>query len=293
MDLYRTKVVIDRLGFPEDPRWHAGSLWFSDMDDKAVMKVLPTGSLDKVTTVEGTPSGLGWAADGTLLVVSMSEQKLLEIHPARTSVRADLSRLASFHCNDMVIDDESRAYIGTFGFDFDGLAPFHPGQVLLVPPAGPPRIAADGLSFPNGLAMTPDKKTLVVAETLGERLTAFDILPDGNLVNQRTWAELPGTAPDGICLDDEGALWVASPISGAVFRVREGGEVLAKVQVASQPYACRLGGVDRLTLFVTTSYPLASLFRLKSLPTPSHHDVGGRLGRIESVTVEVPGAGYP
>jgi sugar lactone lactonase YvrE len=293
MDHYRTSVVIDRLGFPEDPRWHEGALWFSDMDAKLVMRLLPTGVLEKVAAVQGIPSGLGWAPDGTLLVVSMSEQKLLEVYPEGIKVRADLSGLASFHCNDMVVDDEGRAYIGTFGFDFDSLAQFHPGQVLLVPPGGAPRVAADGLSFPNGLAITPDKKTLIVGETLGGRLTAFDILPDGSLASQRTWAELPGEAPDGISLDDEGAVWVASPVSGAVLRVREGGEILAKVVVSSQPYACRLGGANRRTLFVTTSYPLASLFQLKSLPLPPRDATGGKQGRIESVTVGVPGAGYP
>jgi sugar lactone lactonase YvrE len=288
-----TEVVLDNLGFPEDPRWHDGSLWFSDMDARVVMRWNPQGTLEEVVQVPGIPSGLGWTPEGKLLVVSMAERMLLEVVMGGASVRADLSDLASFHCNDMVVDDEGRAYIGTFGFDFAALSPFQPGQVLLVTPDGQARVAADSLSFPNGLAITPDKRTLLVGETLGERITAFDILADGSLARRRIWAELRGGAPDGISLDAEGALWVASPINGRVYRLAEGGAILDQVAVESQAYACRLGGPDGNTLFITTSYPLGSLFHLKSLPSPAIDETKVVPGRIEWVKVDVPGAGFP
>jgi sugar lactone lactonase YvrE len=287
------EVILDNLGFPEDPRWHEGSLWFSDMDARTVMRWDPQGSLEPVVQIPGTPSGLGWTPDGKLLVVSMEDRELLEVSAGKAIVRADLSALASFHCNDMVVDDEGRAYIGTFGFDFAALSPFQPGQILLVMPDGQSRVAADSLSFPNGLAITPDKKTLLVGETLGERITSFDILADGSLERRQIWAEMRGGTPDGISLDAEGALWVASPVSGRVFRVAEGGAILDQVVVENQAYACRLGGPDGHTLFITTSYPLDSLFHLRSLPPPTSDKTTVVPGRIVSVEVDVPSAGFP
>ncbi len=288
-----TRVVIRDLGFPEDPRWHQEALWFSDIDTRWVHRMAPDGKLTRVLEVEGTPSGLGWHPNGSLLVVSMSDKRLLRLDAGETSQAADLSSLASFHCNDMVVDDAGRAYIGTFGFDFDNLRPFAPGEIILVPPGGLPRVVARGLSFPNGLAVTPDKKTLIVGETLGERLTAFDIDPDGTLGNKRVWAPLPSMTPDGISLDAEGAVWVASPVSGAVVRVREGGTITDCAAVSTQPYACRLGGPDRRTLYICTSYPLPSLFAFKSLPAPPDAEARARMGKIEAIEVKVPGAGFP
>lgn len=287
------KVVLDSLGFPEDPRWHDNALWFSDMDKKAVLKREPSGQVTTILRVDGIPSGLGWLPNGSLLVVSMSDRRLLKLESSGVSEVADLSSLASFRCNDMVVDDLGRAYIGTFGFDFDAMHPFAPGEIILVPPRGSPRIAADGLAFPNGLAITPDKKTLIVSETLGERLTAFEIAADGTLGKRRVWAPLAGMTPDGISLDSAGAVWVASPVSSAVFRVQEGGKILEKVTVSTQAYSCRLGGPDGRTLYIATSYPLPSLFTLRGLPAPPIQ-AGQRLsGRIEAIEVEVAGAGFP
>jgi len=288
-----TEILLEGLGFPEDPRWHEDALWFSDMDAGGVFRMDSDRALHRVFSVNGTPSGLGWLPDGALLVVSMSDQKLLRFHSTSLTEVADLSRLASFRCNDMVVDDEGRAYVGTFGFDFERLRPFAPGQIILVPPDGFPRLVADGLSFPNGMAITPDKKNLIVSETLGQCLTAFDIHPDGTLGNRRVWAALPSLTPDGISLDAEGAIWVASPVSGAVFRVHEGGTISERVAVATQAYACRLGGPDHRTLYITTSYPLASLFALRSLPRPPERRSGAPAGRIEAIKVKVPGAGFP
>jgi len=288
-----TRVVIDNLGFPEDPRWRDGALWFSDMDQKAVLRREHSGQVTTVLAVDGIPSGLGWLPNGKLLVVSMSDRRLLQLEPSGVSEAADLSALASFRCNDMVVDDLGRAYIGTFGFDFEAQRPFAPGEIILVPPRGSPQIAADGLAFPNGMAITPDKKTLIVSETLGERLTAFEIAADGTLGKRRVWAHLAGMTPDGISLDSEGAVWVASPVSSAVFRIQEGGKILAKAEVANQAYACRLGGPGGRTLYIATSYHLPSLFALRGLPAPAKKAGQRPPGRIEAIDVEVPGAGFP
>jgi sugar lactone lactonase YvrE len=288
-----TKVVIDNLGFPEDPRWHEGALWFSDMDQKAVLRRELSGQVVTVLHVDAIPSGLGWLPNGNLLIVSMSDRRLLQLGPAGVSEVADLSGLASFRCNDMVVDDIGRAYIGTFGFDFEAMHPFSPGEIILVPPRGPPRVVADGLAFPNGMAITPDKKTLIVSETLGERLTAFEIAADGTLGKRRVWAHLAGMTPDGISLDSEGAAWVASPVSSAVFRIQEGGRIIGKVAVSNQAYACRLGGPGLQTLYIATSYPLPSLFTLRGLPAPPTQTGHALTGRIEAVDVEIPGAGFP
>ncbi len=288
-----TKVLLDNLGFPEDPRWHDGTLWFSDMDQKAVFRLEPSGRVSTVLSVDGIPSGLGWLPDGRLLVVSMSDRRLLQLEPSGAREVADLSGLASFHCNDMVVDDGGRAFIGTFGFDFEALRPFSPGEIILVPPRGSPRIVADGLAFPNGMAITPDRKTLLVSETLGEGLTAFEIAADGSLGKRRVWAHLPGMTPDGISLDASGAVWVASPVSSAVFRVQEGGKILDRVAVSNQAYSCRLGGPGGRTLYIATSYALPSLFALRGLPAPPTRAGPQPVGRIEAVEVEIPGAGFP
>ena len=285
--------MIDDLGFPEDLRWHDGALWFSDMDRKTVFRQDPAGRITSVLSVDGIPSGLGWRPDGTLLVVSMSDRRLLQLEPSGVSEAADLSGLASFRCNDMVVDHIGQAYIGTFGFDFEKLQPFSPGEIILVPLRGPPRIVADELAFPNGMAITPDRKTLIVSETLGERLTAFEIGENGALRNRRVWAHLAGLTPDGISLDSEGAVWVASPVSSAVFRIQEGGRILQKVTVSNQAYCCRLGGPHGRTLYIATSYPLPSLFVLRALPVPPMRVEHGLVGRIEAIDVEIPGARDP
>ncbi len=288
-----TTIVIDGLGFPEDLRWHDGALWLSDMDNKTVLRADLHGHVNTIVNVDGVPSGLGWLPDGSLLVVSMSDRRLLRLGLRGLSEVADLSVLASFRCNDMAVDDLGRAYIGTFGFDFEALQPYSPGEIIMVTPDGESRVVADGLAFPNGLAITPDRKTLIVSETLGERLTAFEIAADGTLGNKRVWAPLAGMTPDGISLDAEGAVWVASPVSGAVFRVRAGGEIADKVAVSTQAYTCRLGGPDGRTLFIATSYPLPSLFAIRSLPIPPSQGSRRPKGRVEAIDVETPGAGFP
>lgn len=290
---YEPALLVDGLGFPEDPRWHDGYLWFSDMEAKAVMRVDLGGNLETVVEVEGTPSGLGWMPNGDLLVVSMEDRRLLRLTEEGLIQVANMWDLASFNCNDMVVDERGRAYIGNFGFDFEAMEPFAPGEIITVSPAGDPKVVARDLSFPNGMVITPDGRTLIVSETLGEKLTAFDIEANGDLSHRRTWAALRNMTPDGISMDSKGAIWVPSPVSAGVFRVKEGGEITDKVVVESQAYACTLGGVERKTLFITTSDPLHQLFEMMDLPQgddKGHKTLGGR---IEYCPVDISGAGRP
>lgn len=278
-----TRVLVDGLAFPEAPRWHEEKLWFSDIHAHAVLCVDLEGHLRRVAEVPGRPSGLGWLPDGRALVVSMVDRRLLWLDRGGVTQAVDLSGLAPFDLNDMVIDAQGRAYIGTFGCDLFGGAPPGPADLLLVRPDGQPQIAAGGLMFPNGCVITPDGRTLIVGETFGASLAAFDIDPDGTLSNRRTWAALDQqVTPDGICLDAEGAIWVASPLSGELLRVREGGEVTDCYKHSRPVYACMLGGPDRRTLFLATA---------------ETHDpqeaAAKRSGRIEMTRVEVPGAGLP
>ena len=276
-----TKVLIEGLLFPEGPRWHGGKLWFSDMQGLFVMTVDATGQAENIIEVTGSPSGLGWLPDGRLQVVSMLDRRLLRLDDDGLVEVADLNHLASFHCNDMVIDQQGRAYIGNFGFDLGYIRKVIPAEIIMVQPDGKAAVVAQDLLFPNGTVITPDSKTLIVAETFGERLTAFDILPDGMLTNRRVWAEMKGYYPDGICLDEAGGIWVASPEEHTgVLRVLEGGRITHRVSVESNAYACMLGNHDRRTLFVLT----AGAFNSRKA------DAGGR---IETVQVDIPGAGLP
>jgi sugar lactone lactonase YvrE len=277
-----TRILLDGLAFGEGPRWHDGKLWFSDMHRKQVMTLDLDGRTETIVEVPGSPSGLGWLPDGRLLVVSMTDRRLLRLDGGALVEHADLSTLAAFDCNDMVVDGSGRAYVGNFGFDLHAGVPPTPAALILVTPEGRACVAAEELMFPNGCVITPDGRTLVVGESFAARLTAFDVAPDGSLSGRRVWAQLDGAVPDGICLDAEGAIWVASPVSNRVLRVREGGVVAATVETDQQAIACMLGGEDRRTLFVLTS------------PTVDPEECRQKLGaRIETVRVEVPGAGLP
>ena len=275
-------VVADGLAFAEAPRWHDGMLWFSDFYTHKVSRIDPNGRQTAVLEVPGQPSGLGWLPDGRLLVVSMTDRRLLRQDPDGLTVVADLGALAPYHCNDMVVDRHGRAYIGNFGFDLVGRAPVKPTVLLMVTPDGEVRVAADDLLFPNGCVITPDGKTLIVAETFGKRLTAFDVSDDGSLSGRRIWAELDGASPDGICLDAEGAVWVASPTTAEFIRVREHGEITDRIASENQAIACALGGADRRTLYMITGRV--------SKPEKS---LAERNGRILALQVDVPGAGLP
>ncbi len=276
-------VLLGGLGFAEGPRWHDGHLWFSDMGAGQVVVVDLEGRAEVVLDVPGRPSGLGWLPDGRLLVVSMGDRRVLRREADGTVVEhADLSGLASFDCNDMVVDGQGRAWVGNAGFDLS-VRPLQvrPAQIVLITPDGHARVVDDQVVFPNGSVVTPDGGTLIVAETFGQCLTAFGIAEDGALVDRRRFAALDGSAPDGICLDAEGAVWVADASGSACLRVREGGEVVDRVDTGRGCFACMLGGPDRRTLFLLTAegFQGAAIRR--------------RTAAIEAVEVDVPGAGWP
>lgn len=276
-------VLLDGLMFPEGPRWHDGRLWFSDMHAHEVVAVDLAGRRETIVTVPHQPSGLGWLPDGRLLVVSMVDRRLLRLDPQGLTEVADLSPLAAFHCNDMVVDSKGRAYIGNFGFDlYSGEGP-KPANLVMVTPEGDARVVARDLLFPNGAVITPDGRTLILAETFARRLTAFDIEPDGSLSNRRVWAQLD-VPPDGICLDAQQCIWVAVPIRpGGFLRVAEGGQVQERIDLTDRGgFACMLGGLDRRTLFMLEAFD--------SNPATIK---GPGNGRIRIVEVDVAGAGLP
>lgn len=277
------KPFLGQLAFPESPRWHEGALWFSDFYTHRVQRVGMDGRCETVVSVPGQPSGLGWLPDGRLLVVSMTERRLLRLEGSVLVEVADLSKLAPFHCNDMVVDAKGRAYIGNFGFDMAARETPRSTGLILVLPDGQARVVAQDLHFPNGTVITPDGRTLIIGESYASRLTAFDIAPDGSLSGRREWARLDKATPDGICLDAEGAIWMASPISREVIRVREGGVVTQRMATPGQALACMLGGPDRCTLFVLMGKVMVT-------PEQSRQNL---TGTIFTLRVEVPGAGLP
>lgn len=276
-----TTTLAGDLGFPESPRWHDGRLVFSDFHDQRVRALTLDGELTTVLELDDAPSGLGWTPEGVLLVVAMERRALLEVTASGPVERADLHAYTRFRANDMVVDVVGRAYVGSFGYDLLAGATPEPADLVRVDPDGTVSVAADGMHFPNGMVLTDDGGTLIVAETSGGRLTAFDVAVDGSLSRRRTFAELPGLAPDGICLDAAGEIWVATARTPEVVRVREGGEVTGQVTVSSGSlsYACMLGGEDGRTLFVCTA--------------PTFLPGGPRAGRIEVASVDVPRAGRP
>lgn len=257
------EVLADGLYFGEGPRWHRGALWFSDFYDHAVKTVDMDGNVATKLVIDDQPSGLGWLPDGRMLIVAMTSRKLLRLEGDVLVEHADLGDVATFHCNDMVVDEVGRAYVGNFGFDLDeavgsgnfadALARYEGAALACVDPDGTVRTAATGLRFPNGTVITTDGRTMIVAESLGRRLTAFDIAIDGTLSNQRVWADLGQAVPDGISLDADGAVWLADASGPRCIRVREGGEVLDVVDTDQPCFACMLGGPDGRHLFMLTA----------------------------------------
>ncbi|MGD9704783.1 MAG: SMP-30/gluconolactonase/LRE family protein [Acidimicrobiia bacterium] len=293
----RATLLLDGLYFGEGPRWHEGELWFSDFYDHAVKAVTPSGSVRTVVELPGggQPSGLGWLPDGRLLLVSMLDRKLLRLEPGGLVDHADLSGVATFHCNDMVVDATGRAYVGNFGFDLDAELAARGMQSVLedhvaaklarVDPDGSVHVVASDMHFPNGSVITPDGRTLIVAETFGLRLTAFTIADDGSLHDRRVWADLGFRVPDGICLDADGNVWVANPLSPECFLVAEdpnGADIIDVVETDHPCYACMLGGEDRTTLFMLTA-----------ATSEGASAAAARTGHVVTAAVEVPGAGWP
>jgi sugar lactone lactonase YvrE len=279
-----TRVLVDGLHFGEGPRWHDGRLWYSDMYDHAVHAVDTDGNDERVVEVAQQPSGLGWMPDGSMLVVSMVDRKLLRWDGTTLAEHADLSPHATYHCNDMVVDAVGRAYVGNFGWDYEQGGTPVPAAMCRVDPDGTVSVAADGLMFPNGTVITPDGRTLIVGESFSAKLIAFEVDADGGLSNRRVWADLSsaGVTADGIALDAEGCIWVATAFAPRCVRVAEGGEIVGEVTTEKTTYACMLGGPDGRTLFVMTA------------PNAQHDKAGAvREGCVEVTEVAVPHAGLP
>ena len=285
-------IVADGLYFGEGPRWHNGRLWFSDFYDHAVKSLGADGRVAIEHELADQPSGLGWLPDGRLLVVSMKELKVLREEDGTLVEHADLSGLARHLCNDMVVDDSGRAWVGNFGFDLDaelekkgpeGVLADHPMTNLVrVDPDGSVHLAAAGMHFPNGSVISPDGRTLIVAETLAMQLSAFDIQPDGSLQNRRVWAPTSACVPDGICLNADGNVWVANALAPECVLIAPGGQVVEVVETSQNCYACMLGGEDGRDLFMVTA-------------PSSHRDEASaeRKGRIEMRRVTAARAGRP
>ncbi|MBV1877771.1 MAG: SMP-30/gluconolactonase/LRE family protein [Pseudomonadales bacterium] len=271
-------TLVEGLAFSEGPRWHQGRLYYSDFYRHVVEAVDVAGSVELIAEVPTQPSGLGWLPDGRLLIVSMLDRKLLvQNKDGSLAQYADLQSIATFNCNDMVVDSKGRAYVGNFGSDIDAKPVKRvPADLALVDTDGSVRVAAEALEFPNGSVITPDGKTLIVAETFAKRLTGFDIAADGSLSNRRVWADLGGHYPDGICLDSELGIWIADPVKNCVVRVLEGGEISRVIETGRPAYACALGGDDLKRLFICTGDAGAA----KS----------SRTGRIETIDVEIASA---
>jgi len=288
-----TRVLTGGIYFGEGPRWHDGRLWFSDFYSHAVKSVSLAGDLRTEFEIDDRPSGLGWQPDGTMLIVSMTKRQVLRRTPdGRIGVHADLGGIATFHCNDMVVDSTGGAYVGNFGFDLDAeiaargvqsvLADHPTAKLAYVAPDGAVSVAAEDMHFPNGPVITPDGKTLILGETLAGVLTAFDIGPGGALSNRRVWAPCQPAVPDGICLDADGAIWIANPIAPQCVRIAEGGEVLEIIETGQPCYACMLGGDDGKTLFMLTA-------------ASSEHEAAAKsqTGKIVVAEVDSPRAGRP
>jgi sugar lactone lactonase YvrE len=273
------RSLLSDLVLVESPRWHEDRLVFSDWGAGEVIALDLDGQQEVITRIDAIPFCLDRLPDGRLLVVA-GDDLLVRSPDGKLSTYAKLGALSTNPWNDIVSDGRGNTYVNNIGFDFpDG--EFAPGLIAHVRPDGTVRRVAEGLAFPNGMAVMPDNSTLIVAESYGGVLTAYDIAPDGDLSNRRVWAELDGAAPDGICVDAEGAVWFAEVPGRRCVRVREGGEVLQTITSTLGCFACMLGGPDGTTLFVTAAgWPDAM--------TP-----GSRTGQILAAEVSVPHAGWP
>jgi sugar lactone lactonase YvrE len=273
------------IAFGEQPRWHEGRLWFSDWGPREVIAVDLEGDSEVILKAPSFPCCVDWLPDGRLLVVAAREGLLLRREPDGSLVtHADLSKLSDPPAgNELVVDGRGNAYINGGGFDLMAGEEFAPGIVALVTPDGSARQAADGLAFPNGMLVTPDNSTLIVAESYAKRLTAFDIAADGSLSNRRLWADLRDGVPDGICLDAEDAVWYGDVPNKRCVRVREGGDVLQTIELDRGCFACALGGPDRRTLFMMAT----------EWSGPANMFAEPRTGQVLTAEAPAPGAGWP
>lgn len=278
------QMLMTGIAFGESPRWHDGRLWFADWGTQELIAVDLEGRSEVVVRVPSFPFCFDWLPDGRLLVVSARDRLLLRWEPdGSLATHADLSNLSDYPWNEVVVDGRGNAYVNNIGFEFP-CGEFAPGTVALHAPDGSVRQVADGVAFPNGMAVTPDNSTLIVAESYANKLTAFDIVEDGGLSNRRVWADLGDGVPDGICLDAEEAVWYADVPNKRCVRVREGGEVLQTIDLDRGCFACMLGGPDGKTLFL-----VAQEWR----GMESAADEEERTGQILTAPAPAASAGWP
>jgi sugar lactone lactonase YvrE len=275
------RVLVTGRGLVEAPRWHDGRLYFSDWTAGEVLAVDAAGHTVVVARVRSLPLCSAWLPDGRLLIVAAADGRLLRREPDGSLVTH--AELGGSGWNDIVVDGRGNAYVNSVGFDMMAGEPAAPGHVVLAAADGTVRRAAEDLAFPNGMAITPDNATLIVAESYGRRLTAFDIGGDGRLTGRRVFADLGDDAPDGICVDAEGAVWYATVPGRGCVRVADGGQVLQTIRLDRGGFACALGGPDRRTLFVTAAEWRPDLPEL--VPAGS--------GQVCATQVTMAGAGWP
>ena len=282
MTVSQAVVLASGLSLVESPRWQGGALWFADWGPGEILRLQPGGGTSVVARAAAPPLSLDFLPDGRMLVVAAGERRIMRVEPGGGfSTYADLAGLPAAGWNEIVVDGRANAYVN--GGNLEPMAEGKaPGLVALVTPDGRARQVADDIAFPNGMAVTPDNRTLIVAESWRNRLTAFEIAADGSLAGRRVWADVAG-APDGVCLDLEGACWLASVPLGRCLRVAEGGRVLDDVPIDRGAFACMLGGDDRRTLFITAArwFGMDRMAEMKGT------------GQVLAVAVEVPGAGWP
>ena len=278
-----TQTLLTGLVFPEQPRWHEDRLWFSDWGTREVIVVDVGGNSEVVLRGSSFPLCVDWLPDGRLLLVSVRDGCLVCREADGSLVTyADLSGLSDRPPgNEMVVDARANVYVNGGGSRPD--EEFAPGMIAVVSSDGSARQVADDLAFPNGMHITPDGSTLIVAESYAKRLTAFDIDADGGLSNRRVWADLGDGVPDGICIDAENAAWYADVPNKRCVRVREGGEVRETIELDRGCFACALGGADRTTLFMTAS----------EWNGPAHMFDEPRTGQLLTAPAPAPGAGWP
>jgi len=270
------QTLLTGLAMGESPRWHEDRLWFSDWGAQEIIAVDLDGHSEvEVRTAFGLPFCIDWLPDGRLLIVSGREGLLLRREADGTLVsHADLRGLSGGGWNEIVVDGRGNVYING-----------GPGIIALVGSDGQARQVADGIAFPNGMAVTPDNATLIIAESHGRRLTAFAIAADGSLSGRRVWADLGGGVPDGICIDADNAVWYADVPNKRCVRVREGGEVLQTVNLDRGCFACTLGGVGNSTLFL-----IATEWRgMEHIAEVAR----ARTGQVLTFEAPAPGAGWP
>jgi sugar lactone lactonase YvrE len=278
----QTTEVVTGLRMPEGFRWHDENLYFVDMQAGDLLRSTGAeGDPEVIASVDGHLGGIGWLSNGELLAVEMHDRHILKIAAdGSTSVYADVSALTPWEINDLTVDpDTDRVYVGTFGFDALHGADREPGEIYCIEPDGSVRVVADNLQMPNKSHILADGRTLIVGETWGECITAFDIAPNGDLTNRRPWAAVASLVPDGSALDVEGGLWVANLLSAEFVRIVEGGEITERIPAGEGNIAleCALGGPDGTTLFLGTA-------------TSWDPEVTKlRLGQIRAVEVDIAG----